>query len=63
MAEATDSKPVQCRFESDGGYVKEWIDPPEGWLIFGSLSDYPGELEFSAERDEDGFPLWERPRP
>lgn len=37
--------------------------PPDGWFVFGSHAPYPwvGDLEFSAETDEEGMPLWERP--
>lgn len=36
---------------------------PDGWFVFGSHAPYPwvGKMEFSAEQDEAGMPLWERP--
>lgn len=36
---------------------------PDGWFVFGSHAPYPwvGRMEFSAEKDEAGMPLWERP--
>lgn len=38
-------------------------EAPEGWYQFGTHVDYPGDLEFSEEIDEeDGLPLWERPK-
>lgn len=37
--------------------------PPEGWLFFGTLIEYPGGVEFHDELDEALMPLWERPRP
>lgn len=38
-------------------------DYPDGWFVFGSHAPYPwvGKMEFSAEKDEAGMPLWERP--
>lgn len=38
-----------------------YTPPPTGWFSFGAHIDEPGELEFSAETDEGGMPLWERP--
>lgn len=36
---------------------------PEGWFTFGHHADQPTVvLEFSSEVDEDGLPLWERPK-
>lgn len=35
--------------------------PPEGWYTFGTHIGSPAILEFSAEKDEEGFPYWERP--
>lgn len=40
-----------------------YIPPPPGWFSFGTHIDEPGPLEFSAETDEGGMPLWERPAP
>lgn len=38
-------------------------EPPEGWFTFGHHADQPAVvLEFSSEVDEDGLPLWERPK-
>lgn len=35
---------------------------PDGWFAFGSFTDYGWlPLEFSADLDEGGLPLWERP--
>jgi hypothetical protein len=38
-----------------------YVEPPEGWFIFGTHVDTPGPLEFSEELDEGGLPRWERP--
>jgi hypothetical protein len=40
------------------------LNPPEGWFTFGHHVDQPTiVLEFSSEVDEeDGLPLWERPK-
>ena len=39
--------------------------PPLGWSTFGTHADTKGghDLEFSAETDDAGMPLWERRRP
>lgn len=35
----------------------------EGWVPFGTHAPYPDvPIEFSAELDEGGLPLWERVR-
>lgn len=41
-----------------------WVDPPEGWVPFGTHA-YPHAppLEFSEELDDGGTPKWERCRP
>lgn len=45
------------RLDGIGGFQ----EPPVGWETFGSHVDRPDEaLEFSAELDEVGEPLWER---
>lgn len=36
---------------------------PDGWFPLGSHVDWAGQLELSAEVDEAGLALWERPLP
>lgn len=52
--------PVMELLEASRG---EYVDPPEGWVDFGTHAAYDvvPPLEFSLELDHDGLPMWERP--
>lgn len=39
-----------------------YVEPPPGWVTFGSHVGTTVRLEFSGV-DEDGLPLWEREKP
>ena len=41
--------------------VRLQVLPPEGWFAFGTHMVSPDKLEFTKERDLDGFPIGERP--
>lgn len=46
-----------------GEFDSDWVEPPDGWFVFGSHVDFGGQMEFSGETTEDGLPKWERPLP
>lgn len=43
--------------------IRTWVDPPEGWHHFGTHQTGNASMEFSVAQDDDGLPLYERPRP
>jgi hypothetical protein len=49
------------RDAGDSSFTRSRLVPPPGWSIFGTLDQQEGPLEFSADTDDGGMPMWQRP--